>query len=139
MCLLAVHLLQCRSSLYLHPGNGLSLFVSISHGCNGLFYLAYSLPKEIIYIYIYIYEDGCCRSKERMRIYFKIERTTKIFVFFEYIYFVLTYVGYSMKLELTLVSSINDPWLVNFVYIGVVVLFSGVCLLWSFLPVFDIW
>ena len=28
---------------------------------------------------------------------------------------------YSKKLELTLVSSINDPWLVRLVYIGVVV------------------
>ena len=29
--------------------------------------------------------------------------------------------GYSMRLELTLVSSINDLWLVTLVYIGVVV------------------
>ena len=29
--------------------------------------------------------------------------------------------GYSMRFELTLVSSINDPWLVKLVYIGVVV------------------
>ena len=29
--------------------------------------------------------------------------------------------GYSMRLELTLVSSINDLWLVKLVYIGVVV------------------
>ena len=40
--------------------------------------------------------------------------------------------GYLMRLELTLVSSINDPWSVRLVYIGVVVL------LWSALPVFDI-
>ena len=32
--------------------------------------------------------------------------------------------GYSMRLELTLVSSINDRWLVKLVYIGVVVLLS---------------
>ena len=36
-----------------------------------------------IYIYIYIYKDGCCRSKERIRIYFKIGRSMKRFVFFE--------------------------------------------------------
>ena len=29
--------------------------------------------------------------------------------------------GYSIRLELTLVSSINDLWLVKLVYIGVVV------------------
>ena len=32
--------------------------------------------------------------------------------------------GFSMRLELTLVSSINDPWLVRLVFIGVVVLLS---------------
>ena len=32
--------------------------------------------------------------------------------------------GYSMRLELTLVSNINDFWLVQLVYIGVVVLLS---------------
>ena len=49
-----------------------------------------------IYIYIYIYfkYNVCCRSKERIRIYFKIGRSTKRFVFFEFIYFVLTYVLY---------------------------------------------
>ena len=45
---------------------------------------------------------------------------------------------YLMRLELTLVSSINDLW------VGQVGLyrgrcpFPGVCLLWSALPVFDI-
>ena len=43
---------------------------------------------------IYIYKDGCCRSKERIRIYFKIRRSTKRFVFFEFINFVLTYMLY---------------------------------------------
>ena len=99
----------------------------------------------IIYIYIYIYKDDCCWSKERIRIYNKIGRSTKRFVFFEFIYFVLTYVlyiyvcfqfvafvrdhiwhkaflmGYSIRLQLTLVSSINDLWLVKLVHIGVVV------------------
>ena len=75
----------------------------------------------------------------------KIRRSTKIFVFFEFIYFVLTYVlyiyvcfqlvafvrehmwykallmGYSMRLELTLVFSINDLCLVRLIYIEVVV------------------
>ena len=46
------------------------------------------------FIYIYIYKDGCCRSKERIRIYIKIRRSTKRLVFFECIYFVLTYVLY---------------------------------------------
>ena len=89
----------------------------------------------------------CCRSKERIKIYFRIGRSTKRFVIFSFIYFVLTYVlymcmfpaccfhkvhtfyicvcfqlfafirehichkallmGYSMRLELTLVSSLN--------------------------------
>ena len=42
---------------------------------------------------IYIYKDGCCRSKERIRKCFKIRRSTKR-LFFEFIYFVLTYVLY---------------------------------------------
>ena len=46
--------------------------------------------------------------------------------------------GCSIRFELTLVSSINDPWLVKLVYIGVVFLFPVMCLLWSALPVFDI-
>ena len=55
------------------------------------------MPTSIytyIYICTYIYEDGCCRSKERIRIYFKIRSSTKRFVFFEFIYFVLTNVLY---------------------------------------------
>ena len=36
----------------------------------------------------------CCRSKEKIKIYFKIGRSTKRFVFFEFSYFVLTYVLY---------------------------------------------
>ena len=39
-----------------------------------------------IYIYIYIY----CRSKKRIKIYFKIGRSTKRFVFFEFILFLHT-------------------------------------------------
>ena len=68
-----------------------------------------------------------------------------IYVCFQLVAFVREHVwhkaflmGYLMRLELTLVSSINDPSLVRLIYIGVVVLFSGVCLLWSALPVFDI-
>ena len=119
-------------------------------------------------LYIYIYEDDCCRSKERIRIYFKVRRTTKRFVFFEFIYFVLTYLfiyiyiyiyicfqlvafvrehmwhkaflmGYSMRLDLTLVSSVNDSWSVKLVYIGVVVPLSWSVFVWSASPVFDIW
>ena len=45
--------------------------------------------------YIYIYKDGCCRSKKRIRLYFRIRRSTKRFVFFKFIYFVLTYVLYT--------------------------------------------
>ena len=33
-------------------------------------------------------------------------------------------IGYSLRLGLTLASSINDPWLVKLVYIGVVVTLS---------------
>ena len=48
--------------------------------------------------------------------------------------------GYSMRLEFTLVSSINDLWLVRLIYIyGSLFLFPGVCLLWTALPFFDIW
>ena len=41
-------------------------------------------------------------------------------------------IRYSMKLELTLVFSVNDPWLVKLVYLGVVVplswsVFTFVC------------
>ena len=78
-------------------------------------------------------------------IYIKIRRSTERFVSFESIYFLLTYLLYiymfpaccfrqiyvlsshmwhkalSMRFELTLVSSINDLWLVRLVYIGVVV------------------
>ena len=46
--------------------------------------------------------------------------------------------GYSMRLELTLVSSINDLWLVRLFIFGSLSLFPGVCLVWSALPVFDI-
>ena len=44
-------------------------------------------------IYIYIY-NVCCRSKERIKIYFKTGRSMKRLVFFEFIHFVLTYVFY---------------------------------------------
>ena len=88
------------------------------------------------------YKDGCCRSKERIRIYFKIGISTKRFVFLNlfilflhtcYIYICMfstccfhqrtcvaqcLLMGYSMRLELTLV---NDHWLVKLVYIGVIV------------------
>ena len=46
--------------------------------------------------------------------------------------------GYSMRLELTLVSSINDHWSVKLVTQGSLFLFPGVCLLWFALPGFDI-
>ena len=83
-----------------------------------------------VYINSNIHKDVFCWSKERIRIYFKIRRSTKGFVCLEFIYFVLTYVlcvcfqllafvreymwhkallmGYSMRLELNLVSSLND-------------------------------
>ena len=44
-----------------------------------------------IYIYTYIYIYVYCRSKERIKIYFKIGRSTKRFVFFWFIYFDLSY------------------------------------------------
>ena len=78
---------------------------------------------NIIYIYIYLKK-----------------RSTKRFVFFEFIYFVLTYVLYMCMFPAccfrqrtyvvqglvngvhneTLVSSLNDLWLVRWVYIGVI-------------------
>ena len=39
---------------------------------------------------MYVYINVCCRSKERIKKYLKINRSTKRFVFFEFIYFVLT-------------------------------------------------
>ena len=70
------------------------------------------------------------QHKERIRIYFKIRRSKKIFVFFlfylfcSYIRVIYMYVSsllivYSMRLELTLVSSINGLWLVRLGYIVV--------------------
>ena len=47
-------------------------------------------------------------------------------------------VGFSMRLELILVASLNDLWLVSRVYIRSFSLFRGKGLLWSSLPVFDI-
>ena len=47
--------------------------------------------------------------------------------------------GYSVRLEFTLVSSINDSCLVRLIYMGSLFLFPGVCLHWSALPVFDIY
>ena len=64
MCLLAVHLLQCRSSLFLHPGNGLykkrkTRKISLSETIYQLlhdFTTIYSSYQHLyIYIYIYIY------------------------------------------------------------------------------------
>ena len=52
------------------------------------------IVQAYIYIYIYIYKDGCWKSKERIRIYFEIKRSTKRFLFFGFIYFVLAYVLY---------------------------------------------
>ena len=90
--------------------------------------------RKVLYIYIYIYIYGCCRSKERIRIYFRISKSTKRFVFFEFIHFLKLFcsyirviymyvssmllssenmwhkaflMGYSMRLELTLVSGVN--------------------------------
>ena len=54
----------------------------------------YLMPNPFYKYILNIYKDGCCRSKERIRIYFKIRRSMKRFVFFEFIYFVLTYVLY---------------------------------------------
>ena len=45
-----------------------------------------------IYVYIYIYIYVCCRLKEKKN--FRIGRPMKRFVFFSFIYFVLTYVLY---------------------------------------------
>ena len=99
------------------------LFLVFGHLCllgsSGSFWRQFSRVK---YIYIYIY------------IYIKIDRSTKIFVFFEFIYlFILflhtcmlsaccfrqrTYMaqdllmGYSMRLELTRVCSLNNFQLV---------------------------
>ena len=64
--------------------------------------LSLDLQQPSLYIYIYIYMCVCvcvcvcvcCSSKERIKIYFKIGRSTKRFVFFKSIYFVLTYVLY---------------------------------------------
>ena len=64
-----------------HTHTSVSVYFSGSHSLSLSLYI------------LYIYKDGWCRSKERIRIYFKI-RSTMRFVFFEFIYFVLTYVLY---------------------------------------------
>ena len=43
---------------------------------------------------VYIYNVSCW-SKQRIEICFKIERSMKGFAFFEFVYFVLTYVLYT--------------------------------------------
>ena len=82
-------------------------------------------------IYIYIYINDCCRSKERIKIYFKIGRSTKRFVFFKNLFILFLHtcyicvyfqlvafvrehiwhkaflMGYSVRLELILVCSLN--------------------------------
>ena len=58
-----------------------------------LLYQVFLLNTHISCLYLY-FRDGCCRSKESIRIYFKIGKSTKRFVYFELIYFVLTYVLY---------------------------------------------
>ena len=97
----------------------------------------HTYPHTYNYIQMYI-----CKY---IHIYFKIGRSTNwIYLFSSYIRVIYMYVwykallmGYSMGLELTLVSSINNPWLVKLVYIGDVVplswgVFTLVCftLLW---------
>ena len=86
----------------------------------------------------------CCRSKERMKIYFKIGRSTKRFVFLKklfilflhsviymYVIFVIEHMwykvllmGYSMRLELTFLHSLNVfPFVCGF-YTEVILPFS---------------
>ena len=43
--------------------------------------------RAFVFVEFFLYKDVCCSSKERIRIYFKIRRSTKRFVFFEFIYF----------------------------------------------------
>ena len=92
--------------------------------------------KKSVYIYIYIYIY--------IYTYFKIGRSTKRFVFFEIIYLFCSYIhvcfqlvaffrehiwhkallmGYSMKLELTLVRCLNDFQLVMGLYRGLLLFF----------------
>ena len=110
-----------------------------------------------IYIYIYIYiclvyvyilnMNFCCRSKERKK-YCKMSRSTKRIVFFR-IYLFCSYIcvcfhlvafirehvllkvllmGYPMRLELTIVCSLNDFQLIMSFYGGYSSLFLKVCL-----------
>ena len=94
-----------------------------------------------IYIYIYIY---IVVSPNREYKYFKIGRSTKRFVFFECIYLFCSYIrvcfqllafarehiwhkvwlmGYSMRLEITCVCSLNDFLLVIGFYRGLPLFF----------------
>ncbi len=82
----------------------------------------YQKISEMKYIYIYIYIDW---STERF--FFLFLHTCYICVCFQLVAFVREYMwpktllmGYSMRLELTLVFSLNDLWLVRRVYIGVI-------------------
>ena len=89
--------------------------------------------------YIYIYKDGCCRSKKRIRIYLKYEGPWRdlyflnLFILFLHTCYIYGYVSsfflssenrYSMRLELTSVSSINESCLVGLVFIRVFMPFS---------------
>ena len=92
-----------------------------------------------IYIYIYV----CCRSKERIKMYSRIGRSMKRFVFFKFIYFVLTYVLYMYMFPAScfhqrtyvaqgLVNGVlNETW-------RSFSLFPIECLLYSALSLFDV-
>ncbi len=108
--------------MYLFPGRSLSL----SH----------------IYIYIYIYKIlksvGPRRDLYLFCSYIYV-MCFQLFTFIrEYMWHKALLIGYSMRLELTLVSSLNDLQLVRWVLCGLFPLFPRVCLLWSALPVFYI-
>ena len=122
------------------------------------FHHYYNLYFVFIYIYIYIYKDGCCWSKERIRLYFKMGRSTKRFVLFEFIYFVLIYVLYlcmfpacCCRLRTCLAQGLfnwvlNETWThscfqYKWLLSGQTGLYRGHCSSFpeSTIPVFDIW
>ena len=52
----------------------------------------FSRSENLSNVFNYIYKHFCCRSKERIKICFKIGRSTKIFVSFELFFLDMCYI-----------------------------------------------
>ena len=108
------------------------------------------IPRAL-YIYIYIYKDGCCRFKKRIRI--KIGRSTKIYLFCSYIRvkYIFPACCFRHKAQGFFNGVLNDTWThscfqYKWLLSGQIGLYRGPCssflecvLFWSASPVFNIW